>query len=387
MNKRLMTILKSDLAKIGSIIFIASLSSNLILFLANLFVADKTGSINFGIFKVVTYLFAFLPLLIGFGTDVSMTKYIAEFGKDKEKIGYLIKWFLKVRVIGYLFLIALTLLLRDQISLLFLKDASLSYLILAGVLLSAMSFFNVFQSAVLGFQKFKLYASSQFLSITSSAVLGVLLSPFGLFYIVIGWSLGPLIGNLPNIIFISKLGILKRTKKFDIKASFLKFSMPMYITTIVNGLFASVTPLLSLFFSQEKIGYFSFALLFYFAAMLIPGSLSSILFPKISELNGLKRHNEAKNILRRAFELYGLVVVIGILFILIFSDWLFMSLFNGYINSLFMFKVLTILGFTLGFNTIYASYLQGLGKMKKFILLSLLQNIILILVSFILLSF
>jgi O-antigen/teichoic acid export membrane protein len=385
MKKQLLTVFKSDLAKIGSIIFIASLSSNLILFLANLFVADKLGSINFGVFKTVTYLFAFLPLLIGFGTDVSMTKYIAEFGKNKEKIGYLIKWFLKLRIVGYLFLIALTVMFREQISLLFLKDPSFGYLILAGIFLATLSFFNVFQNVVLGFQKFKLYALSQFLSITSSAVLGVLLSPFGLFYVILGWGSGSLIGNLPCIIFLSKLGILKKTKKFDVKTSFFRFSIPMYATAIINGLFASVTPLLSLFFSQEKIGYFSFAFLFYFATLLIPSSLSSILFPKVSEMNGLKRHREAKDILRRAFELYGLVAIIGILFVLLLSDWLFVSFFKNYLTSLFMFKVLTILGFALGFNTIYVSYLQGLGRMKKFVLLNLLQNVILILVSFALL--
>jgi O-antigen/teichoic acid export membrane protein len=315
-----------------------------------------------------------------------MVKYIAEFGKSKEKIGYLIKWFLKLRIIGYLFLIALTFLLREQISILFLKDASFSYLILAGILLLATSFFNVFQSVVLGFQKFKLYALTQFLIISSSAVIGILLSPFGLFYIIIGWSLGPLIGNLPNIRFLLKTGVLKKTKSFDIKINFFKFSMPMYLITIVNGLFSSVTPLLSLFFSLEKIGYFSFAFLFYFATLLIPGSLSSILFPKISEMNGLKKHKEAKYILIKAFELYGLIAIVGILFVLIFSDWLFMSFFQKNLASLFMFKVLTILGFFIGFNTIYVSYLQGLGKMRKFILFNLLQNVVLILVSFILLS-
>ena len=121
--------------------------------------------------------------------------------------------------------------------------------------------------------------------------------------------------------------------------------------------------------------------------MLIPGSLSSVLFPKVSELNGLKKHKDAKKILKKAFELYGLAAIVGILFIALFSDWLFMNFFRNYLTSLFMFKVLTILGLVLGFNTVYVSYLQGMGKMKRFVLLNLLQNIILILVSFILLSF
>ena len=387
MKEQLSSILKSDLAKTSSIIFIATLSSNLILFLANLFIADQLKPVGFGVFKTIIYLFSFLPILIELGIGASLTKYIAEFGsRGKEKVGYLAKWFLKLKIYSYLVLMLLIFIFNEQISLIFLKDASLSYLILSGILLMGLSFFSVFQSIVLGFQKFKLYALSQFLTLTSSAILGVLLSPLGIFYIVLGWSFGPLIGNLFSIKFFFDSRILKKTKEFDIKSIFLKFSMPIYLIGITTGLSSAIIPFLSLFFSQEKIGYFSFAFIFYFAALLIPGALASFVFPKVSELNGLKKHGDAKIVLKKAFKLYVFVAVLGVLFVILFSEWLFTTFFEVYLPSLFIFKVLTILGFISGFNTIYVNYLQGLGRMKRFALLTLIQNALLIIISFALLS-
>ncbi len=382
-----MSMLKSDLAKTGGIIFTATLISNLILFLANLLIASQLGAVNFGVFKTVLYLFSFLPLLIEFGVNASLTKYISEFGsKNKEKIGYLVNWFLKLKITSYLVLILIIFLLREQISIIFLKDTSLTYIISAGILLVSLTFFSVFQFIVQGFQKFKLYALAQFLNLSSSSILGVLLSPLGIFYIILGWSLGPLIGNLFNIKFFFRNKILKKTKEFDVKSKFLKFSIPIYLTNIIIGLSNAIVPLLSLFFSQEKIGYFSFAFIFYSAALLIPMSLSVIVFPKVSELNGLKRHRDAKNILIKAFKLYALVAIIGIILVFLISDWFFATFFSTYMESIFIFKILTIIGLVFGFNIIYVYYLQGLGRVKRFALLVLIQNILLITISFILLN-
>ncbi len=48
--------------------------------------------------------------------------------------------------------------------------------------------------------------------------------------------------------------------------------------------------------------------------------------------------------------------------------------------------ILTFLGLIFGYNIIYTNYLKGLGKIKEFALLILIQNILLFVVSFILLE-
>ena len=283
-------------------------------------------------------------------------------------------------------MIALILIFNEQISTLFLKDASLSYLVIPGILLASTTFFSVFQFIVQGFHKFKLFALSQFLSLSTSAILGALLSPFGIFYAIFGWSLGGLIGNVFNLRFFFKEKIIKKTKEFDIKKIFIKFSLPIYIVNITTNLFASIIPFLSLFFSQESIGYFSFAFLFYFATLLVPIAISAVVFPKVSELNGFKRYKDAKNVVKKAIMMYAPVVIVGILFVFLASDWLFVSFFENYLPSLFLFKALVSLGLIFGFNTIYTNYLQGLGRVKRFALLVLLQNTLLFAISFVLLK-
>jgi O-antigen/teichoic acid export membrane protein len=365
---------EGELVKTSGLVFLASLSANLIVFIANIFFLNQLSPENFGILKTTLYLFSFLPVMIEFGVSMSLTKYIAEFRNKRKRISYLIRWFLKLRIFSYLILIF--------IAFLFFRGSSL---IFPGVLLIGLSFFNVFQFIALGYQRFKIFAASQFLTLAISSLLGILLIPAGNFYIILGWSLGPLIGNLFAVKFFFEKNILKAYKEFDVKKIFLKFSIPIYFISIPTALSSIIVPLLSLFFSQQLIGQFSFAFIFYSATLLIPGALASVIFPKISELNGLKKYIDAKKLLRKALALYSLVALIGIPIVLLLSDW-FILFFKNYLPSLFMFKILIILGLTFGYNAIYSNYLQGLGKIKKYALLTLIQNILLIFVSFIILS-
>ena len=376
---------KGEFIRSGATIFIATLFASLIAFVANVIISNVLGPESFGSFKVIIYLFAFLPLLADFGINSSLTKYISEFGKNSKKSSHLIEKFLEFKVIGYAALIAILLLLKDQIALYFLKDASLSYLVLAGIALLAFSFFGTFSFIALGFQNFKLFSLSQFLNSASSVVLAVLLSPLGIFYIILGWSLGPLIGNIPTTFYtIKKMG--RSYEKIDVKKIFMEFSLPVYPVDLSTNLFTVIIPLLSLLFSQTLVGYYSFAFMFYYVAMLIPNSLSYVLFPKVSELNGLKRYDHAKHILRKSFTYYSLIAAAGLVFVLFLSEWFIGTIASDYIQSVFIFKDIVSLGFLFGYNVIYSNYLKGLGKVKKYALLMLVQNLILIVVSLFLLS-
>jgi O-antigen/teichoic acid export membrane protein len=382
MKKLSLSFFEGELIRTSTMVFLATLSANLIVFLANLFFLNQLTPENFAALKAALYLFTFLPVVIEFGVGMTLTKYIAEFRDDKEKIGYLIRWFLKLKVFSYLILLFLIFILKEQIASFIFRDVSL---IFPGIILIGLSFFNVFQFIALGYQRFKLFALSQFLTLTISSFLSVLLIPLGTFYMILGWGFGPLIGNLFAVKFFFDKNILKKHKEFDVKKIFLKFSIPIYFISIPTALFSIVVPLFSLFFSQKLISYLSFALIFYSAALLIPGALATIIFPKVSELNGLKRHVDAKNLLKKAFGLYSFVVFVGTVFVIFLSDW-FIMFFENYLPSLFMFKVLVSLGLIFGYNSIYSNYLQGLGKIKRFALFTLTQNILLIIISFALLN-
>lgn len=378
---------KGELMRRGFLVFIAMLAASIIAFFANLIISKILGPESFGTYKTIIYLFGFLPLIADLGINASLTKYIAEFGKESKKTKHLINWFLKIKLLSYIFLIIVIFLLKDSIALYFLKDASLSYLIVASIFLIAFSFFSTFSSIVMGFQNFKLYSLSQFLISTISFLLSILLSPLGVFYMILGYSLGPLIGNIPNVLFLLKKKAFSGYEKIDMKKIFFKFSLPVYPIELSANFFSVIVPLLSLFFSQTLIGYYSFAFMFYYITTIIPNSLSTVLFPKVSELNGLKRHADAKIILRKAFLYYSLFAIAGLIFVFLFSEWFISLISSDYLPSLLMFKVIVALGFIFGYNVIYSNYLKGLGKVKRFALFTLTQNILLIVASFLLLSF
>ena len=127
--------------------------------------------------------------------------------------------------------------------------------------------------------------------------------------------------------------------------------------------------------------------MFYVASQLIPNSLSFVLFPKFSELSGLKKYGDAKSILRKSLLYYGLIFIIGLIIVFTFSEWFLSTFSKTYLPSLFMFNVITSLGLLFGFNVIYANYLKGLGMVKRYALFALLQNILLIVVSFVILNY
>lgn len=378
---------KGELIRRGTLVFIATLSASIIAFFANLIISDILGPKSFGDFRTIIYLFAFLPFLVEVGINASLTKYISEFGEGRVKeIRHLIKWFLGIKLLNYALLVLVAFVFRDYIALYFLKDTSLSYMVVAGIFLTALNFFSVFNYIMLGFQNFKLFSLTQFLSSASSTTLAVLLSPFGIFYMIIGWSFGPLIGNLFNIYFLIKRKFFGPSIPIDIKKIFRKFSLPIYPVELSTGLFNAAVPILSLFFSQLLIGYYSFAFIFYVAAMLAPNALSMVIFPKVSELNGLKKYDHAKNILRKALEYYTPIVIAGLLFVFFFSEQFISFVAKQYLPSLLMFRVIVSLGLIFGYVTIYANYLKGLGKVKKYAFFVLTQNLILIMVSFVLVS-
>jgi O-antigen/teichoic acid export membrane protein len=376
---------QGEFIRSGTTVFLATLLASIIAFAANVIISDFLGPEDFANFKVIVYLFAFLPIIADFGINTTLTKYISDFGKNNAKTGHIIKWFLKVKLVSYLVLIAIAILFRDQIALYFLQDVSQSYLILAGIVFLALNFFLTFSFIVLGFQNFKLFSFSQFLNSTSSAILAVLLSPLGIIYIILGWSLGPLIGNIPCMLFLINKKF-NNNVKVDVKRIFYKFSLPIYPVDLSTNLFTVIVPILSLFFSQKLVGYYSFAFIFYFAAMIIPNSLSAVLFPKVSELNGQKKYSHARYILRKSFLYYSLIAIAGLIFVFLFSEWFIRLIAENYLPSLLIFKVIVSLGFIFGYNVIYTNYLKGRGKVKKYALFTLTQNILLILVSFALLN-
>jgi len=371
------------------VMFIATGGSAIMTFAVNLILARIFGPESFANFKTVTYIVTFFYSLINFGIPVMLTKYVAEFRvKDKERISYLSRWSLKVNLMTNFTLLVLLVIFIKPITIYFLHDPSLSYLVLFSLSLALPSVINIFPSIVLGYENFNLYLISRMVSSIGLALFGVGLGYFfGMPYAIFGWAIANFLGNLICLRFLLKEKTFsKKDGVFDIKGIFWKFSVPMYIFGLPNSLGSAIVPLLSLFFTAELVGQYSFSFLFYYAGLVIPGTLASVLLPKISRLNSLKNDRKIKETLLKVFFAYTIIVVGGIGGALLFGETIISIIAPQYLPGITFFKVLVSFGLLTGYISIFNSYLTAKEKIKEVALMILLQNALLFLVSFLLMK-
>ena len=385
MKAKLKSLLHSDLLINSGMIFSASFFGALFMFVSNLVLSRVFGPADFGMYKTVLGLFMFVPALVDFGASATLTKYIAEFlaKKEERKINYLVRFFFSVKVTASFVVGGLAYLFRSEIAVVFLKDASLAYLVLPGAVLAVFAVFELSKPVVTGFQKFKLLSVSNFLSAGAIGVASVVLGYYwGVYWAIVGWAVGYFIGNLINFKFMVDWGLFRKVERFDIMSVLRRYSLPMYGMYLLNMFNVVIIPVLSLFFAPVLIGYYGFAWTFYAGILLIPAALSRVLFPKISELIGRNDLRGAQNILKKIFLYYSIIVLVGIVGVLFLSEFVVMSVAPMYLPGLFIFKVLNITGLLLGYLFILNGYYNGTGQVKKSILSMVIYNVLLLIVSF-----
>lgn len=370
---------ESALIKDSGMLFLASFAGSLFLFVANIMLSKRFGPEGFGNFKTVLSLFLFLPALIEFGAGATLTKYIAEGNIS------VIRWFLKLRAASYAIMGVLIFAFRNHIAAFFLKNSALNYLVLPGLAVFFFTFFEVFKPIVQGFQNFKLLGWSQFLTMFFQGALMIILGYyFGVAYALVGWGLGYALANIPNIIYVIRKKISGTPA--DVSKIFRNYSIPVYLMIIPGFIGLANVPILSLFFSQTSIGYYAFALTFCSGVLLIPAALSSVIFPKISELHGKKSFLMAKNTLKKVLMLYTPVALLGTVGTLMFSERIVLFIAPSYLLGLTVFEALIIFGFVSGYIQIYKTYLTAIGNSKKLALWALASSLILLCISIVSMS-
>lgn len=381
---------EKELVRSSLVMLIATGSSALITFIVDFILAKIFGPESFGNFRTVFYLISFFCAMIDFGAAVTLTKYIAQFRvQDRKKIGHMSRWFLKLRLISFSVLFAVLVVFINPITIYFLHDPSLSYLIVFGFSIVIGNVFATFLSMVLGYENFNLYLISRLVTAFGYIILGIGLGYFfGVAYAILGLGLSNLLGYLVCLkLLFKEKSFEKKDGAFDIKEIFFKFSIPMHIFNLPSYFGNAIVPLLSLFFSMRLIGQYSFSFLFYYAGLVIPGTLASVLLPKLSRLNALKENKKIKETLMKVFLAYTFFVFCSISGVLLFGRIILSIISPEYLPGIIFFKALICLGLLTGYLVIFNSYLTAKERIKEVALSILLQNILLFLVSFILFKF
>ncbi|MFA6280885.1 MAG: oligosaccharide flippase family protein [Candidatus Omnitrophota bacterium] len=354
-------------------ITLANYIGGALLFIANMLLANQFGPEDFGTFKVVIALFSFLPSLVDLGAGATLVRYISHY-RDQRVYPLILKfvrlmfWVYSGLTLGMFFI-------RGPIAGFFLKDFNQAGLIAAGILLFALSYLELFKQIAIGFQKFKIYAFSQMLTFAVMGLASYFLGrQFGIFWAIIGWASGYLLGNIVCLLFFFKKNIRESGEDaLEFKSVFLSYSIPMYLMVIPGLIGLVAIPVLSVFFNQKLIGYLSFAMIFYQAAISIPTAFSTVLFPKFSGLSN--QGQELKQLVKKSILLYTPIAIFGSICCLLLSFGIISSFFPAYRDSILIFNFLVIYAFISGYLLIGRAYFSGTSRLKQLAILTFCQNI------------
>lgn len=307
------------------ILLVGQVSSTLILAFGMLLVAYFLGPVNFGAFSKAQSVVQIAVLVMNFGVQQAMVKYIALFrheGKD-NLIRVLIETGMIITTVLSIFFTLLVYLLsgfianeifRDAAQELFIKYLSISIL--------GQGFSTLAQGVTIGFERMELRS---FIQISYSFIKSVI-SPV-LVYIGLG-TLGAVLGHTSPILLSGAIGsffilILYRNQKasnasishFDAFKLIINYSFPLYLSSLLGGLLPQIyTTLLGIWETDEHIGNYSVALNFSVLLTFVTLPISTTIFPLFSKLEN--NQNELEFLYRNAVKystLFGYPIIFTII--------------------------------------------------------------------------
>src|SRR4030042_2601324 len=278
------------------------------------------GPHDFGVFKTLTAFFGFFIYLFDFGFQNTLMKYISRYTSAgrKNKIRELIQSLFFFRLIVLVPIVIFSLISKDDIARILLRNQEFSYLIYPAAVYLIISFSDLTRPILIGLQNFRLFSAVNIIVPFASLLILIPSALYlGLPTVIIGFGIAHFIGSLISFGYlINKNYIIKPGKKvFRLPKLIFSYGLPSYFSSIPSYLFFAIIPLLSLFFKQTEIGYYSFALSFYSVAMIVPIGISQILFPKISSYSE-NDNRKAVITLKKTLLIYGLVSISEIIGVL-----------------------------------------------------------------------
>lgn len=341
---------------------------------------------DFGILKTLTSFYGFFIYFLDFGFQNTLIKYTSQYEaqKKEDKLRHLIQNLFLFRTAILIFIVSASLIFKREIASAFLNNKDLSYLIYPSIIFSIITFLDLTRPIIIGLQNFRLLStinimvplSGLFILVPSALYLGL---PFT----IIALGLTHFIGSLISLIFLIKKKYHLKPKNSLLKWPRLVFSygLPSYFSALPSYIFLAIIPLLSLFFNQTKIGYYSFSLSFYTLAMIVPVGITQILFPKIAALS-IKNEIKALQTLKNITFLYTFVAVLEITVLLLFTKITVKLLSPNFLPATNLIITLVSTAVILGYLTLAISYFTAKHKLKLAFILNIIITSIFVIVSF-----
>lgn len=283
------------LVKGSAIVFTAFIASELIGLFLRMFLARSLTVAEYGLFYAIFALISFFILFRSLGLGSALGKYIPEFTVRKQfaKIKSAMASVLLVQAIFGLIVSAILFILSDQIALAIFGtlDASLPFRILSVWFFVAI-LYSLMQATFQGFQNMPAYASINFFNLLLILLLAVLfVGVFGMGVSGVAFAYliaAAVVGLFSLTFFIMRYPHVFREKVSVTKPLFKKllmFALPVFVGGF-GGLILSYTDTLTitLFRTLPEVGFYQAAQPAAHILWYLPGALTVVLFPMISEL-------------------------------------------------------------------------------------------------------
>ena len=293
-------------------------------FLLSVILGRFLGAAPFGLFTMTLTIYTIASMVAGIGIPTAIVKYVAEFKENKEKLNIFVSCGVVNSVIfgaiagTVLFTLSNTLAnvfnMPELTGLIEIIAFSLPFLVVNNTLLGLLnglremksySFRTVFRSALLlGF-------TILFVGIglgIKGAVLAVLSSEVGTLFLLIFIS-----RNFFNFVIQD---YVKTTREL------VKFGSQLFLASAIYMVNTYTDTLLVGFFLMDKdVGIYAIAIALSKSFLIIPGSLSTVTYPAISEYNSKGSHESVGNLINKSMK-YSLIIlsILGILIVFFSKD-------------------------------------------------------------------
>ena len=377
---------EKEIVKNSLFIFLTGLVSATLSTSSNIIFSRFFGPAGFGVFKTAISLASTVAYILDLGAKYLIPRYIAEFEHKKkpENISHLIERTLMLKAIITVFVLISAWFLSHQIAGTFFHSEALTILVLPTMLLFTIIFLDITIPILLGYQHFKLLALTSILVPFFHILVGLPLAfIFGIKGALFGTAIAFVTGSIPAIRFIlKKIGTRSKIRSFSFKSALVSYGIPAYLANIPTYISIAIIPLLSVFFTQRQVGFYSLSLSFYTAALLIPVTLANVMFPKVAELHSREKVKEAQETFVRLTLIYTPFAILGSILIIPVAEPLVRLLVPSFLPASKIIIIQTITALFFGYFAIGVNYATAAGKMRVATILNWFLSLIFLILAF-----
>lgn len=293
-------ILLSEIQKFVSdvgITFVASAVGILLGFPISVLLGRYMGADDLGLYRMVNTIFGTIMLFTAIGVPAAITKYVAEFRDNEEKLGQIISTGLITSILlGFVSFVFIYLSAGIFAYLFHMPELS--------SLLKILAFsvpFSIVNSVLLGLLNgLRKMTKSAWISITQSVSMliltFILVSKYGVSGAFVGTVLTSALTTL-LLIYSQRIPKITFSHFFDIAVQIVNFGSKTLLANVINLInYQADILMIGYFLTKTDVGVYSIAVMFANLIWILPDSIQRITFPLISEYHA-KEMSESIHIL------------------------------------------------------------------------------------------